>query len=247
MVYGMPRSVVEAGLSDASVPLDRSVGGDHGARMKAKVLDRRRFGADAPQRCGRFSRPPAAKSSKPRTGSSALEHYFLDKPDVVLLDLVMKGMYGWRSCRSCASSTPSARVVVVSADIQTSSHELVEEAGATAFINKPFDKAEILSALETALAGARSVDLTAVQQDALDRTDQHRLRPRRRGAVEADRAPRAARSAAGHDVSDRRNGRAAAADVDNEVASVHQIFSGPVDGDALLVLDQQSAAILRSC
>ena len=30
-----------------------------------------------------------------------------------------------------------------------------------------------------------------------------------------------------------------------EVASVHQIFSGPVDGDALLVLDQNSAAILK--
>lgn len=31
----------------------------------------------------------------------------------------------------------------------------------------------------------------------------------------------------------------------NEVASVHQIFSGAVDGDALLVLDQHSAAILK--
>jgi len=31
----------------------------------------------------------------------------------------------------------------------------------------------------------------------------------------------------------------------NELATVHQIFSGPVDGDALLVLDQQSAAILK--
>jgi chemotaxis protein CheC len=31
----------------------------------------------------------------------------------------------------------------------------------------------------------------------------------------------------------------------NEVATVHQIFSGPVNGDALLVLDQQSAAILK--
>ncbi len=31
----------------------------------------------------------------------------------------------------------------------------------------------------------------------------------------------------------------------NEVATVHQIFSGPVDGDALLVLDQHSAAILK--
>jgi len=33
--------------------------------------------------------------------------------------------------------------------------------------------------------------------------------------------------------------------VQNEVASVHQIFSGPVEGDALLVLDQNSAAILK--
>ena len=33
--------------------------------------------------------------------------------------------------------------------------------------------------------------------------------------------------------------------LDNEVASVHQIFSGPVEGDALLVLDQNSASILK--
>ena len=33
--------------------------------------------------------------------------------------------------------------------------------------------------------------------------------------------------------------------VQTSVASVHQIFSGPVAGDALLILDQQSAAILK--
>ena len=33
--------------------------------------------------------------------------------------------------------------------------------------------------------------------------------------------------------------------VQNEVASVHQIFSGQVEGDALLVLDQPGAAILK--
>lgn len=31
----------------------------------------------------------------------------------------------------------------------------------------------------------------------------------------------------------------------DELATVHQIFTGPVDGDALLVLDQHSAAILK--
>jgi chemotaxis protein CheC len=33
--------------------------------------------------------------------------------------------------------------------------------------------------------------------------------------------------------------------VSGEIASVHQIFSGPVVGDALLVIDQRSAAILK--
>ena len=33
--------------------------------------------------------------------------------------------------------------------------------------------------------------------------------------------------------------------LDNEIATVHQIFTGQVDGDALLVLDQTSAAILK--
>ena len=34
-------------------------------------------------------------------------------------------------------------------------HHLAGEAGAAAFINKPFDKSDILSALDTALAGTR--------------------------------------------------------------------------------------------
>lgn len=87
-------------------------------------------------------------------GLDALERYFLDKPDVVLLDLVMRGMYGLDVLQKIRELDPSARIVVVSADIQTSSQDLAGEAGAAAFINKPFDKSDILSALDTALAGA---------------------------------------------------------------------------------------------
>ena len=88
-------------------------------------------------------------------GLTALERYFLEKPDVVLLDLVMRGMYGLDVIRKLRELDAAARIVVVSADIQNSSHELAEQAGAKAFINKPFDKAEILVALDAALAGAR--------------------------------------------------------------------------------------------
>ena len=88
-------------------------------------------------------------------GLDALERYFLDKPDVVLLDLVMRGMYGLEVLQKIRELDPQARIVVVSADIQTSSQDLAGAAGATAFIKKPFDRAEILSALDVALAGAR--------------------------------------------------------------------------------------------
>jgi chemotaxis protein CheC len=33
--------------------------------------------------------------------------------------------------------------------------------------------------------------------------------------------------------------------IEGEIATVHQVFSGPVGGDALLVLDQRSASILK--
>jgi two-component system chemotaxis response regulator CheY len=87
-------------------------------------------------------------------GLVALERYFLDKPDVVLLDLVMKGMYGLEVLTKLRELDAEAKVVVVSADIQTSSKELVEQAGAKAFVNKPFDRAEIVTALADVLTGA---------------------------------------------------------------------------------------------
>jgi two-component system chemotaxis response regulator CheY len=88
-------------------------------------------------------------------GLDALERYFLDKPDVVMLDLVMRGMYGLEVLQKIRELDPRARIVVVSADIQTSSQDLAGEAGAAGFINKPFDRTDILSALDAALAGAR--------------------------------------------------------------------------------------------
>jgi two-component system chemotaxis response regulator CheY len=98
--------------------------------------------------------PAGYEVAEAEDGLSALERYFLEKPDVVLLDLVMKGMYGLDVLTKLRELDAHARVIVVSADIQTSSQELVEQAGAKAFVNKPFDRAEILKALASVLAEA---------------------------------------------------------------------------------------------
>ena len=87
-------------------------------------------------------------------GLAALEQYFVEKPGVVILDLVMKGMYGLEVLSKLRELDPAARVVVVTADVQDSSQRLVNEAGASAFINKPVDKNRLLSAIRSVLEGS---------------------------------------------------------------------------------------------
>lgn len=85
-------------------------------------------------------------------GMAALELYFLEKPDLVFLDLVMKGMYGLDVLEKLREMDEGARVVVASADIQSSTRTMVESAGALAFINKPFVVEQVLAAVNTVLA-----------------------------------------------------------------------------------------------
>lgn len=84
-------------------------------------------------------------------GLIALERYFLEKPDLVLLDLVMKGMNGLDVLAKLTEMDPDARVIVISADVQDSSREMALAAGATGFLNKPVDRAALLAAVSHAL------------------------------------------------------------------------------------------------
>jgi two-component system chemotaxis response regulator CheY len=84
-------------------------------------------------------------------GMAALEKYFVDRPDVVLLDLVMKGMYGLDVLTKLRQLDPGARVIIDSADVQTSSHDMVAAAGAAGFLVKPVDERDMLSLLESTL------------------------------------------------------------------------------------------------
>ena len=84
-------------------------------------------------------------------GLVALERYFLEKPDLVLLDLVMKGMNGLDVLNKLTEMDGDARVVVVSADVQDSSRQLAEAAVAAGFLNKPIDRSLLLNIVEKTL------------------------------------------------------------------------------------------------
>jgi two-component system chemotaxis response regulator CheY len=78
-------------------------------------------------------------------GMVALEKYFLEKPDLVMLDMLMKGMYGLEVLSKLREMDKDVRVVIVSADIQNSTREMAKEAGALDFINKPFAAESVLN------------------------------------------------------------------------------------------------------
>lgn len=86
-------------------------------------------------------------------GMVALEQYLLEQPDLVLLDMTMRGMHGLDVLSKLREMDPQARVIVASADIQRSTRELVDAAGGSGFVSKPFDAERVLSAVNTVLGG----------------------------------------------------------------------------------------------
>lgn len=89
-------------------------------------------------------------------GILALERYFLERPDLVFLDLTMTGMYGMDVLHKLREMDPQARVIIASADIQSSTLDLVSASGASAFVNKPFTSDKILRVVGQVLQGGEN-------------------------------------------------------------------------------------------
>lgn len=86
-------------------------------------------------------------------GLTALERYAVDRPDVVLLDVTMADMSGLEVLRQLRAMDPDARVVMATADVQTSTRTLADEGGAVGFVVKPLTTETVLRAVAAALPG----------------------------------------------------------------------------------------------
>jgi len=84
-------------------------------------------------------------------GMVAIEKYFLEKPDLVMLDLIMHGISGIEVLQKIRQLDERARLVVATADIQHSTRTMIEAEGAKGFVTKPFAEREIIAAVDTAL------------------------------------------------------------------------------------------------
>lgn len=91
-----------------------------------------------------------------KDGNDALERYFLRKPDLVMLDMVMEGMGGMEVLAKMRELDPQAKIVLATADIQGSTRAEAQTAGAAGFVSKPFERDQVLSAVSTVLTGGLS-------------------------------------------------------------------------------------------
>jgi CheY-like chemotaxis protein len=90
-------------------------------------------------------------------GEEALEILDRDRPDLVLLDIMLPGIDGWEVCRKIKTRDALREIPVVVFTVRASldSVNRSRECGAEAHVNKPFERDELLGTLERVLAGSR--------------------------------------------------------------------------------------------
>ena len=95
-------------------------------------------------------------------GDEAVELVRTHVPDLVILDIKMPGMDGLEAA-SAISAIGSTAVLILTAFSQRDLVEQARDAGAIAYLVKPFEKTELLPAIEVALA--RHGELRALEAE----------------------------------------------------------------------------------
>jgi two-component system response regulator PrrA len=90
-------------------------------------------------------------------GSTAISRIEVERPDAVLLDVMLPGMDGWQVLEQLHARGNRVPVVVCSAKKNVEDMERAEELGATAYLVKPFDIDRLVDAVVGAATMRRHV------------------------------------------------------------------------------------------
>jgi two-component system, OmpR family, phosphate regulon response regulator PhoB len=69
------------------------------------------------------------------------------EPDIVVLDVSMPGLNGYEVCRAIKARASDTRIVMVTARTSEEDERVGREAGADAYLRKPFSPLDILEAV----------------------------------------------------------------------------------------------------
>ena len=104
-------------------------------------------------------------------GDEAVELVRAHAPDLVILDIKMPGMDGLQAANAISRDRRSA-VLILTAFSQRDLVEQARDAGAIAYLVKPFQKEELLPAIEVALG--RHAEIQALEAENAQLADENR-------------------------------------------------------------------------
>jgi response regulator NasT len=119
-------------------------------------------------------------------GDEAVELVRSHKPDIALLDIKMPGLDGLSAAREIAAERTSA-VLVLTAFSQRDLIEQARDAGALAYLVKPFQRSELIPAIEVAIGRFREMKALAEQAQTLeDQLETRKIVDRAKGRLMDD-------------------------------------------------------------
>ena len=87
-----------------------------------------------------------------RSGEEALDQYDQVSPDLVTMDIIMPGMDGLETAQAILEEHPEARIIMVSSLAYGDTFDEAQAIGAKGFIDKPFEKEQLLEVFEQILS-----------------------------------------------------------------------------------------------
>ena len=86
-------------------------------------------------------------------GSKALEYARLDKPDLILLDLMLPDMSGFDICRILHNDKNTSNIPIIMATARTDDEDIVSglDLGADDYITKPFSPKVLMARVRSVL------------------------------------------------------------------------------------------------
>ncbi len=90
------------------------------------------------------------------SGEECLKRLKKEKPDLILLDVMMRGKDGWEICRKIKADEKHRDIPVAMLTVRASEEDMNKslECGADTHINKPFDVEDLLDQVERLLGKA---------------------------------------------------------------------------------------------
>lgn len=83
-----------------------------------------------------------------KDGEEAVAQYAQVNPDLVTMDIIMPGMDGLEAAQAILEEHPEAKIIMVSSLAYDDTFEEAKTIGAKGFIDKPFDRNNLLEVLK---------------------------------------------------------------------------------------------------